>query len=129
MKRLIGFLLLLNGFLVNAQDTPGYQTPPDVITQLVDAPATPAVLFAPDKSVMVMLDRSDLPSIEELSRPELRIAGLRINPDNFGPSRNNFFIGMKVKKLSDTVPASHPTVRSSALCKHSQIVSSFGLWI
>jgi dipeptidyl aminopeptidase/acylaminoacyl peptidase len=101
MKRLIGFILFLNGFLVIAQDTPGYQTPPDVITQLVDAPLTPAVLFAPDKSVVVMLDRSDLPSIEELSRPELRIAGLRINPDNFGPSRNNFFIGMKVKKLSD----------------------------
>lgn len=101
MKRLIGFLLFLNGFLVTAQDTPGYQTPPDVITQLVDAPLTPAVLFAPDKSVVVMLDRSDLPTIEELSRPELRIAGLRINPDNFGPSRNNFFIGIKVKKLSD----------------------------
>ena len=27
--------------------------------------------------------------------------GLRINPDNFGPSRNNFFIGMKIKKMSD----------------------------
>ena len=48
-----------------------------------------------------MLNRSDLPSIEELSRPELRIAGLRISPDNFGQSRNNFFVGMKVKRLSD----------------------------
>jgi dipeptidyl aminopeptidase/acylaminoacyl peptidase len=101
MKRIIGFLFLLIGFASHAQDTPGYQTPPDVITQLVDAPLTPSVLFSPDKSVMVMLDRSDLPSIEELSRPELRIAGQRINPDNFGPSRNNFFIGMKLKKLSD----------------------------
>lgn len=101
MKRIVGFLLLLIGLASQAQDTPGYQTPPDVITQLVDAPLTPSVLFSPDKSVMVMLDRSDLPSIEELSRPELRIAGLRINPDNFGQSRNNFFTGMKVKKLSD----------------------------
>jgi hypothetical protein len=101
MKRIIGFLFLIGGFALHAQDGSGYQTPPDAITQLVDAPLTPTVLFSPDKSVMVMLDRSDLPSIEELSRPELRIAGLRINPDNFGQSRNNFFIGMKVKKLSD----------------------------
>jgi dipeptidyl aminopeptidase/acylaminoacyl peptidase len=101
MKRIIAFLFLLVGFASQAQDAAGYQTPPDAITQLVDAPLTPSVLFSPDKSVMVMLDRSDLPSVEELSRPELRIAGLRINPDNFGQSRNNFFIGMKVKKLSD----------------------------
>jgi dipeptidyl aminopeptidase/acylaminoacyl peptidase len=101
MKRIIGFLFLAVAFALQAQDTPGYRTPPDAITQLVDAPLTPSVLFSPDKTMVVMLDRSDLPSIEELSRPELRIAGLRINPDNFGQSRNNFFIGMKVKKLSD----------------------------
>jgi dipeptidyl aminopeptidase/acylaminoacyl peptidase len=93
--------MVLGCFSVQAQDNLQYQTPPDVIIKLVDAPLTPAVLFSPDKSVMVMLDRSDLPSIEELSRPELRIAGLRINPDNFGQSRNNFLVGMKVKRLSD----------------------------
>ncbi len=101
MKNLLVLLLVFAGFFVCAQDNLQYQTPPDVITKLVDTPLTPAVLFSPDKSVMVMLNRSDLPSIEELSRPELRIAGLRINPDNFGQSRNNFFVGIKVKKLSD----------------------------
>lgn len=50
---------------------------------------------------MLLLDRSDYPSIEELSRPELRIAGLRINPDNYGPSRPNYLIGMKLKKIAD----------------------------
>jgi len=101
MKNLLTLLMLLVGFSIQAQDNLQYQTPPDVITKLVDAPLTPAVLFSPDKSTMVMLNRSDLPSIEELSRPELRIAGLRINPDNFGQSRNNFFVGMKVKRLAD----------------------------
>ncbi|GHN00626.1 hypothetical protein WSM22_21150 [Cytophagales bacterium WSM2-2] len=51
--------------------------------------------------MMALLDRSDYPSIEELSRPELRIAGLRINPENFGPSRSNYFIGLKFKNLKD----------------------------
>jgi dipeptidyl aminopeptidase/acylaminoacyl peptidase len=101
MKNLFIVLWLLSASICWSQDNQQYQAPPDAITKLVDAPLTPALLFAPDKSVMVMLDRSDLPSIEELSRPELRIAGLRINPENFGPSRNNFFIGMKVKKMSD----------------------------
>jgi len=101
MKNIVTLLLSLAAVGAMAQDNLQYQTPPADITKLVDAPLTPAVLFSPDKSVMVMLNRSDLPSIEELSRPELRIAGLRINPENFGPSRNNFFVGMKVKKLSD----------------------------
>src|SRR5580765_8660398 len=101
MKNLYALLMVLVCLSVQAQDNLQYRTPPDAITKLVDAPLTPAVLFSPDKSVMVMLNRSDLPTIEELSRPELRIAGLRINPDNFGQSRNNFFVGMKVKRLSD----------------------------
>src|SRR5438105_7935028 len=101
MKNIFTLLFALAAFSLWAQDNLQYQTPPDDIAKLVDAPLTPCVLFSPDKSVMLMLTRSDLPGIEELSRPELRIAGLRINPENFGPSRNNFLIGMKVKKLSE----------------------------
>ncbi|MDZ4714786.1 MAG: prolyl oligopeptidase family serine peptidase [Cytophagales bacterium] len=84
-----------------AQDNQGYQRPPEEIAKLVEAPLTPAVAFSPDKVWMALLDRSDFPSIEELSRPELRIAGLRINPENFGPSRSNFFVGLKFKNMKD----------------------------
>ncbi len=83
------------------QDNQGYQRPPEEIAKLVEAPLTPAISISPDKNLMALLDRSDYPSIEELSRPELRIAGLRINPENFGPSRNNFFIGLKFKTIKD----------------------------
>lgn len=92
------------GFITSvslAQDNQGYQRPPEEIAKLVEAPLTPAIIISPDKSWMALMDRSDYPSIEELSRPELRIAGLRINPENFGPSRNNFFIGLKFKNLKD----------------------------
>ncbi len=87
---------------VSAQDAATYQRPPQAIADLVEAPSTPAVLFSPDKAWMVFLERSDYPTIEELSRPELRIAGLRINPDNFGQSRNNFFVGLKIKAMKET---------------------------
>jgi len=99
MKRLL-FLLMLFA-CVGALAQKGYQRPPDDIAKLVEAPLTPGVTLSHDKTWMALLDRSDFPSIEELSRPELRIAGLRINPDNFGPSRTNPFIGLKFKNLKD----------------------------
>lgn len=97
------FLLSLLTLAIGSwgQENLTYQRPPEEIAKLVEAPSTPAVIFSPDKSWMVLLDRSDLPTIEELSRPELRIAGLRINPDNFRPSRNNFFINVKLKSMKD----------------------------
>lgn len=100
MKKLILFFLLAFSSLTYAQDF-GYQRPPDAIAKLVEAPLTPAVSISHDNAWMLLLDRSDYPSIEELSRPELRIAGLRINPDNYGPSRPNYLIGMKLKKIAD----------------------------
>lgn len=99
MKKLL-FLLLLFAFVGTFAQN-GYQRPPDDIAKLVEAPLTPGVTLSHDKTWMALLDRSDFPSIEELSRPELRIAGLRINPDNFGPSRTNPFIGLRFKNLKD----------------------------
>ncbi|HZY78929.1 MAG TPA: prolyl oligopeptidase family serine peptidase [Cyclobacteriaceae bacterium] len=89
-------LVLTTSFAQN-----GYQRPPEEIAKLVEAPLTPVVTVSPDKNWMVMLDQSDYPSIEELSRPELRIAGVRINPDNFGPSRLPYTTGLKLKNLKD----------------------------
>jgi dipeptidyl aminopeptidase/acylaminoacyl peptidase len=97
-------LLLIAGCLVAFVATfaqNGYQRPPEDIAKLVEAPFTPLVTVSPDKTWMVMLDQSDYPSIEELSRPELRIAGQRINPDNFGPTRLSYITGIKLKNLKD----------------------------
>src|ERR1044071_6411218 len=97
-------LLLILGCFVAAVATfaqTGYQRPPEEIAKLVEAPLTPIVNISPDKNWMVMLEQSDYPSIEELSRPELRIAGQRINPDNFGPTRLQYVTGIKLKNLKD----------------------------
>ena len=99
MKNVMFIFVLFFCGSICAQDAATYQLPPKAILDLVEAPSTPVVLFSPDKAWMVFLERSDYPTIEELSRPELRIAGLRINPDNFGQSRNNFFIGLKIKSM------------------------------
>lgn len=101
MKKLILIALAVVVFPASAQTNSGYQRPPEEIAKLLEAPLTPAVGLSNDKTWMALLDRSDFPTIEELSRPELRIAGLRINPENFGPSRTNPFIGLKFKNLKD----------------------------
>lgn len=96
-------LLILTLFItckVFTQENLPYQRPPEEIARLVEAPLTPIVAFSPDKQWMLLLDRSDFPSIEQLSRPELRLAGLRINPDNFGPSRASYFTGIRLKHIS-----------------------------
>lgn len=115
MRKLILCFLVLLSFAAVSQEKLTYQKPPAPIAALLEAPLTPLVTFSPDKSVMLMLERSDFPTIEELSRPELRIAGLRINPDNFGPSRGSYYIGLTVKKLQDAKDATVSNLPSPLL--------------
>jgi dipeptidyl aminopeptidase/acylaminoacyl peptidase len=96
--RIVLSALLLVGFShlsVIAQTT--YQTPPKAIADLVNAPSTPSVSFSKSGDWMMLLERADNPSIEELSQPELRIAGLRINPATSGPSRGRGVENVKIK--------------------------------
>ena len=67
--------------------------PPKAIADIVDAPATPGVSISPDKKQILIMERSSLTSIEELSQPELRLAGLRINPATNGRSRSSYYTG------------------------------------
>lgn len=102
MKKISIFIYTLCSLVnVLAQDNISYQKPSAELQQLLDAPATPAIVFSPDKKWMAQLDRSDYPTIEELSRPEMRLGGLRFDPANFGPSRQRFLIGVSLKNLQD----------------------------
>lgn len=102
MNRLVSkavLVLALLGFTLNlsySQTT--YQTPPQSIADLFNAPPTPSVTFNKDGSMMMILERAGSPSIEDLSQPELRIAGIRINPAISGPSRASSFNNVKIKK-------------------------------
>ncbi len=99
-KILIPFVfcfVLIN--MIYAQTDLTYQKPPKEITNLVEAPLTPSVSVSPDGSWMVLMDRPGYPSIEEVSQPELRLAGLRINPRTNGPSRSYSANGLSFKNV------------------------------
>ena len=103
-KMLVIVILAASAMLISAQDKTGYQLPPEAIVSLLDAPQTPSVNLSPDNQTMLLLFRPGLPSIADLSQPELRLAGVRFDPSTHGPSRGsitrsvrNQTIGVKTK--------------------------------
>lgn len=84
---------------VSAQIIPQYQTPPAALATLVNAPVTPDVRLDSKGELMLILERAGQPGIAELSQPELRLAGIRLNPANNGPSRAGYYINLKIKNL------------------------------
>ena len=100
MKKILLIVLLICSKTLFAQDAIEYQTPPKEIYDLVMAKPTPGVTFDSKGQYMLILERSSMPSVEDLAQPELRIAGLRINPNNFGPSRSAYTTGITIKEVA-----------------------------
>ena len=96
------FALLLTAVAVaGAQER--YRTPPQVVTDMLDAPLLPAASVSPDNAWLVLADRASMPSIAELAEPMLRLAGARINPRTNGPHRAARFTGLSFKRISDGI--------------------------
>ncbi len=101
------FLFVVTAFILGmpcllwSQIDLSYQVPPDEILKLVDAPLTPTTLISPDGKWMVMLGRPGMPSIEEVSQPELRLGGLRINPAINGRSQPGFNNSIRFLRVED----------------------------
>ena len=84
-----------------ANDQTRYQLPPQPMIDMVDAPLIPQTSLSPANDWIMLLERPSLPSVHELAQPELRLAGMRVNPRNNDQSRNNHATGMRFIKLSD----------------------------
>ena len=93
------FVILFLTIATVAVGDDGYKMPPKAIRDLVDAPLTPVVYISSDKKHILILERASLPSIEELSQTELRLAGLRINPRTNGRSRSSYYTGIVVQEI------------------------------
>ena len=85
--------------LSNAQTNQTYQLPPKEILELVDIQPRPSIRIDSRNQTMVMLDRMAFKTLEEMAEDEVRLAGLRINPQTNGESRNSFTYGIKVMNI------------------------------
>jgi len=104
MLRLSTVTLLLAAALAlpaAAGDALSYQMPAQVLADMIDAAPTPGVAVSPDGQWLVLLERPGLPPISEVAMPELRLAGLRINPRTDGPSRGGYLDGLTFQRLQD----------------------------
>ncbi|TKC03886.1 alpha/beta hydrolase family protein [Pedobacter frigoris] len=100
MKKLILNLFLFTGSIgVYAQDAVDYQIPPQAMADLLLAKPTPGVSIDGKAEWMLLSNRNSYASVEELAMPEYRIAGLRINPNNYSPSRQVFVNSFSIKNI------------------------------
>ncbi len=102
LRQTFALFLLLAASAVPAlaQEATAYQVPPKPLADLVTVPPTPGVSVSDNGKVMLILEQASVPTIAELAQPELKLAGVRMNPANNGPSRMRYITGIKIKKLS-----------------------------
>ena len=102
MKRFTNLLLAFAISLstLNGQESLNYQKPSQEILDLVDVPLAPSVLMDNNKEYMVLLYRDAYKTIEELSKQELRLGGLRIDPATNIGSRVTYYTNIKIKHIN-----------------------------
>lgn len=96
-----------------AQET--YRLPPPEVIAIVDAPPSPSVTVSPDGQWMLLLERAALPSIADLSRRMLRLAGMRIDPAANGRYRTSYAKGLALEKVTGTATTQIPLVPGKRL--------------
>ncbi|MGB7085008.1 MAG: hypothetical protein WBD47_05610, partial [Phormidesmis sp.] len=84
-----------------AQDT--WQTPPEPIASMLDAPRLPVVAFSPDAEWIVELAPAELPPIKELSAPKVAIAGLQLNPQTWGPAKAGYYRKLSIRRRHEAL--------------------------
>ena len=66
---------------VAARGQSTYKLPPPEVVKILDAPPTPAVVVSPARDTMLLVEpEGSHPPIQQLARPLLRLAGVRIDP-------------------------------------------------
>ncbi len=83
-----------------AQLGTAYQKPSPALAALVDVPLSPFVAISPDRQTLLLLDRDSAPALADLARPELRLAGLRLDPATNGPSRATTYTGISFQPIT-----------------------------
>ena len=74
----------------NSSTTGGYQLPPAPLQAIVDAPRAPQLRLSPKRDLVALIQAPALPGIAVVAQPELKLAGLRINPKTHAASRFAF---------------------------------------
>lgn len=72
------------------QSATGYREPVAELKAIAGAPRAPQLSLSPRGDLAVLQQIPPLPSIALVAQPELKLAGLRMNPRSYSPSRFSF---------------------------------------
>lgn len=78
-----------------------YKTPPAEVVKILDAPPLPRAFVSPKGDSILLGEYESMPSIVEVSRPFLRLAGLRITPHNNSRQELTFFTALSLLSIKD----------------------------
>jgi dipeptidyl aminopeptidase/acylaminoacyl peptidase len=78
-----------------------YQQPPESIRAVLDAKPLPQRVIDPQGRTLAIAEYRRYPSIEQLARPFLRLAGLRVDPASNGPHRVAHLQRLALRALED----------------------------
>lgn len=95
-KLAVLFLLSLPTF---AQENLTYQKPPKEILDLADYDRAPSVQLDTKKEYMLLSYRATYKTLDDLNQDELRLGGLRINPNTNISSTVTYISNLKVRKV------------------------------
>ncbi len=104
----VGLSLLAPG--LRAQEP--YKQPPDIVRRILDAPRPPALFPSPDSRTLLLAQSNGQPTIADLAKPMLRLAGHRINPETNGARLLTWFTALTLRDVASggeravTVPGS-----------------------
>ncbi|OEU08845.1 alpha/beta-hydrolase [Fragilariopsis cylindrus CCMP1102] len=80
--------------------TGDYKEPSEILKRLFLPPKTPSLAISSDSQWLLHTGEPPLPSIELLSKPEEKLAGLRFDPLFLAPSRLDYCFDLKAQHLS-----------------------------
>ena len=100
--RLLTILSFLFTVSVFAQVNTNYQTPKQSLLELIDIDVAPSVVRDSEDKIMVFLYRPAYKNIEDLSKEELRLGGLRVDPIRHIGSRITYYNKVEVTKLDES---------------------------
>ena len=101
MKKLILLAFCFATVYSFAQVNLPYQKPSKEILELVDVQPTPSVQRDDNNEYMILMYRDAFKSIAELSRTEMRLGGLRIDPVTNIGSRSRYSNNIRIKNLKN----------------------------
>jgi hypothetical protein len=78
-----------------------YQQPPEAIRAVLDAKPLPARVIDPTGKTLAIAESRRYPAIEQLSRPFLRLAGMRFDPASSSPHRTQHLQRLAFRALVD----------------------------